>query len=79
LAKQILEEGEPARERYLTMLKSGSNDYPIELLKRAGVDMTSAEPIEATIAVFDDLVGQLEQALREMKATASVEHRETIH
>jgi oligoendopeptidase F len=55
------------------MLKSGSNDYPIELLKKAGVDMTSAEPIEATVAVFDDLVGQLEQALHDMEATPSIE------
>ena len=70
LAKQILEEGEPARQRYLTMLKSGSNDYPIELLKKAGVDMTSAEPIEATVAVFDDLVNQLEHALRDMEETS---------
>lgn len=72
LAKQILEEGEPARKRYLAMLKSGSNDYPIELLKKAGVDMTSAEPIKATVAVFDDLVGQLEQALRDMAATSAI-------
>ena len=71
LAKMILEEGEPARERYLTMLKSGSNDYPIELLKKAGIDMTSAAPIEATIEVFDDLVDQLEQALDDMNAVAS--------
>ena len=72
LAKQILEEGEPARERYLTMLKSGSNDYPIELLKKAGIDMTSPEPIEATIEVFDDLVDQLEQALAEMEAVSTL-------
>ena len=72
LAKQILEEGEPARERYLTMLKSGSNDYPIELLKKAGIDMTSPEPIEATIEVFDDLVDQLQQALAEIEAVASL-------
>ncbi len=71
LAKQILEEGEPARERYLTMLKSGSNDYPIELLKKAGIDMTSPAPIKATIEVFDDLVDQLEQALRDMDAVAA--------
>ena len=71
LAKQILEEGEPARERYLAMLKSGSNDYPIELLKKTGIDMTSREPIDATIEVFDDLVDQLEQALAEMEAVAT--------
>lgn len=70
LAKMIIEEGEPARERYLTMLKSGSNDYPVALLKKAGIDMTSTAPMEATIAVFDDLVDQLEVALGEMNALA---------
>jgi oligoendopeptidase F len=70
LAKQILEEGEPARARYLTMLKSGSNDYPIELLKKAGIDMTTTAPIEATIATFDDLVDQLEHALEDIEAVA---------
>ena len=52
------------------MLKSGSNDYPIELLKKAGIDMTSPTPIEATIEVFDDLVDQLEEALEEMNPVA---------
>ena len=74
LAKMIIEEGEPARERYLTMLKSGSNDYPVALLKKAGIDMTSTAPIEATIEVFDDLVDQLEVALDEMNALAVTRH-----
>jgi len=59
----ILEEGEPARKRFLTMLKSGSNDYPIELLKKAGVDMTTPQPIYDTLAVFEELVSELEQNL----------------
>lgn len=63
LAKMILEEGEPARERFLTMLKSGSNDYPIELLKKAGVDMTTPQPIYDTLTVFERLVSELEQNL----------------
>jgi oligoendopeptidase F len=63
LAKMILEEGEPARQRFLTMLKSGSNDYPIELLKKAGVDMTTPQPIYDTLAVFEELVSELEQNL----------------
>lgn len=71
LAKQILEEGEPARERFLDMLRSGSSDYPIELLKKAGIDMTSPQPVYDTIEVFDDYVTQLEEALAEMKAEAS--------
>jgi oligoendopeptidase F len=74
LAKMIIEEGEPARERYLTMLKSGSNDYPVALLKKAGIDMTTKTPMEATIAVFDDLVDQLEVALDEMNALAVTRH-----
>lgn len=63
LAKMILEQGVPARERFLTMLKSGSNDYPIELLKKAGVDMTTPQPIYDTLAVFEELVNELEQTL----------------
>ena len=62
-AKMILEEGEPARDRYLAMLKSGGNDYPIELLKKTGVDMTTSKPVYDTIAVFEDLVSELEAAL----------------
>ena len=63
LAKMILEEGEPAQERFFTMLQSGSDDYPIELLKNAGVDMTTPQPIYDTLAVFESLVNELEQNL----------------
>ncbi len=66
LAKKILEEGEPARDRFLEMLHSGSNDYPIELLKKAGIDMTSPQPIYDTIEVFDKLVAELEAVLGEL-------------
>lgn len=51
-AKAILEEGKPAVDRYLGFLSSGCSAYPIETLKRAGVDMTKPEPIEATIELF---------------------------
>ena len=67
LAKQIIEEGSPARDRFLTMLRSGPSHYPIELLKKAGIDMTTPEPVYATIDVFEDYVEQLEAALAEMK------------
>jgi len=66
LAKQILEEGEPARDRFLEMLHAGSNDYPIELLKKAGIDMTGPQPIYDTIEVFDNLVTELEKILAEL-------------
>ncbi|MGN1401525.1 MAG: oligoendopeptidase F [Bacillus sp. (in: firmicutes)] len=63
LSKGILEEGEPAVERYLNFLKSGSSDYPIEVLKKAGVDMNSSEPIKAALKVFEEKLNEMEQLL----------------
>lgn len=63
LSKQILEEGGPAVERYLEFLKSGSSDYPIEVLKKAGVDMTKAEPIQEALRVFEEKLTELESLL----------------
>lgn len=63
LARKILQDGAPARDRFLEMLRSGSNDYPIELLKKAGVDMTSPEPFHAAIAEFERLLRELETTL----------------
>lgn len=65
LAKRILEEGEPAAEQFIELLRSGGSDYPINLIKKAGVDMTTPGPILDTIAVFEDLLEQLETALAE--------------
>ena len=61
----ILKEGEPARLRFLNLLRSGSKDYPIELLKKTGIDMTTAAPVIATIEVFDQMVSELERVLKE--------------
>ncbi|GIN62978.1 oligoendopeptidase F [Robertmurraya siralis] len=63
LSKQILEEGQPAVERYIEFLKSGSSDYPIEVLKKAGVDMTSSEPIEEALKVFEEKLNEMENLL----------------
>ena len=65
LASQILNEGDPARDRYLGFLKSGGSDYSIELLKKAGVDMSSPEPIKLTIQRFERMLGELEKLLQE--------------
>lgn len=67
LSQQILEEGEPAVERYLNFLKSGGSDYPLNLLKRAGVDMTTPEPIVKAIEVFGGLIDQMEQLIAEVE------------
>ncbi|WP_232696411.1 oligoendopeptidase F [Brevibacillus daliensis] len=61
LSRQILEEGQPAVDRYLEFLKSGGSDYPIELLKKAGVDMGKPAPIEEALTVFKQLLDELEE------------------
>ncbi len=63
LSKQILEEGEPTVTRYLDFLKSGSSDYPIEVLKKAGVDMTSKTPIAEACKVFEEKLNEMENLL----------------
>jgi oligoendopeptidase F len=60
LATQILEEGEPAVRRYLTFLSSGSSRSPIDLLRDAGVDMTTPAPIQQSMDQFETLLNDLE-------------------
>lgn len=60
-AKMILEGGEPAVEKYKGFLKSGSSDYPINTLKKAGVDMGTPKPLEDTIKRFNELMDMLEE------------------
>lgn len=60
-AKQILDEGQPAVDRYLGFLKSGGKDYSINILKEAGVDMSSPEPIRQAMSVFKELIEEMEQ------------------
>ncbi|WP_046179873.1 oligoendopeptidase F [Domibacillus tundrae] len=64
LSSQILKDGEPAAERYINeFLKAGSASDPIEVLKRAGVDMTEAEAIEAACLVFEESLEEMENLL----------------
>lgn len=63
LANKILSGEEGAVERYLGFLKSGSSDYPIEVLKKAGVDMTSKQPILDALDVFEEKLNEMEQLL----------------
>lgn len=64
LSDRILR-GEPgAVEDYLGFLKSGSSDYPLEVLKKAGVDLTSPEPVEEAFATMADYVDHLERLLK---------------
>lgn len=62
LSSKILNEGEPAVERYINnFLKGGGSDYPINLLKKAGVDMTTKEPVNQALDLFGELISQLEE------------------
>lgn len=63
ISKKILEEGPVARDNYIEFLKSGSSDYPVELLKIAGVDMSGPEPIRMAMETFKNLVDELEKLL----------------
>ncbi len=65
LSQQILEGGEEAVERYKGFLKAGSSDYPIEVLKKAGVDMTTPEPIHQAFKVFETVLDEMEALLFE--------------
>ncbi len=61
LSKKILEEGQPAVERYLNFLKGGCSKSPIDLLKDAGVDMTTKEPISEALKTFGALIQEMEE------------------
>ena len=60
LARQILREGEGAVQRYLNFLRGGGSKTSIDLLKGAGVDMTTPAPINAAIDVFEETIAEME-------------------
>lgn len=66
LSERVLKGGEKERAEYLGFLNSGCSKYPLELLKDAGVDMTSPAPIESALAHFARLVTELEQTLESL-------------
>ena len=63
LVRKLNLEGEQAVERYLNFLKSGSSDYPIDILKNAGVDMNSSEPILAVTQKMNELLDEIESMI----------------
>jgi len=58
LVDRILDEGEPAAQQYVDFLRKGSREYPLELLRGAGVDMASPEPVESALGVYDDYLDE---------------------
>jgi oligoendopeptidase F len=63
LAQEIMGGSGDARDRYLTLLKAGGNDYPMEQLKKAGVDLSQPHTVRAVIEQLNDLVTRLEREL----------------
>ncbi|HEU5098634.1 MAG TPA: oligoendopeptidase F [Roseiflexaceae bacterium] len=60
LSRQIISEGQPAVDRYLNFLRSGSSRSSIDMLRDAGVDMTTPQPIQAAMDRFEQLIDELE-------------------
>jgi len=65
LSRKILREGEPAVKNYLNFLSGGCSKTPVDLLKGAGVDMTSPEPVDQALALFGELVDEMEALMQE--------------
>lgn len=64
LSRRILKEGEPAVRDYIDrFLSAGGSADPIDILKAAGVDMSSPKPIEEALALFEELLGQMEELM----------------
>lgn len=61
LSRKIIKEGEPAVKAYKEFLSKGNSEYSIDLLKGAGVDMTTKTPLENAMAVFEELLNKLEK------------------
>ena len=70
IAQEIMSGGKAAadaRERYLTLLRSGGNDYPMEQLRKAGVDLSQPDTVRAVVDQLDSLVTRLERELESAK------------
>ncbi len=65
LSRRILAEGESAVKDYLEFLSGGCSKSPIDLLKGAGVDMTTAEPVEQALSLFDQLLDEMEALMED--------------
>lgn len=65
LADKVVKGNQKDRDAYLSFLKGGSSKYPIDMLKMAGIDMTSPAPVKAAIQTFDQLLTELEQLLNQ--------------
>lgn len=73
LTNKVIEGGSPAQQAYLSFLKGGGSHYPLDLLRMAGVDMSTSEPVSSAIDKFDALVTSLEELYQSINQTTQVE------
>ena len=59
IVERVREEGEDAAADYRAALELGGSEYPVDVLARAGVDVTTRDPVEAAVGVYDDLVAEM--------------------
>jgi oligoendopeptidase F len=67
LAEKVMSGDQNALKNYMKFLSSGGSDYPIELLKMAGVDMTTSDPFEKTTASMNKVMDEIEKILDKKK------------
>ena len=67
LAEKVMSGDQQALNNYLAFLSSGGSDYPIEVLKKAGVDMTASEPFDKTIDAMNKVMDEIEAILDKKK------------
>lgn len=67
LAEKVMSGDKAALNKYMEFLSSGSSDYPVELLKKAGVDMNTMEPFEKTTASMNKVMDEIEKILDKRK------------
>ncbi|MCP4219251.1 MAG: oligoendopeptidase F family protein [bacterium] len=72
LHEMVEKGGEKERDRYLRFLASGSSDTPVNLWKRAGVDMTSPRTYAAAFRKLDGLIAQMEKIAARLKAAGKL-------
>ena len=63
LVENVLNKEEGALEKYIEFISSGGSDYPINILKKAGVDMTTDEPFNKTMAAMNRTMDEIEAIL----------------
>ena len=67
MSRRVLDEGQPAVDDWLKVLKTGGTKPPVELAQMAGIDVTTDQPLKDTIAYIGELVDELEKLTEEIE------------